>query len=106
MTEHGAKGDGVTLDSAAIASAIAACDHVVFPVGGRFLTGTIRLRTGLTLEVEGAILGASGHILTPPRNPFLVPSNYEKDGGFQDYGHSHWADSLLFGDSVSDVTIM
>ena len=106
VMEHGAKGDGKALDSRAIASAITACDHVVFPAGRQFLTGTITLRSGLTLEVEGTILGAAGHILTPPTNPNLPPSPYEGEGGYQDYGHSHWADALLHGDSVSDVTIM
>ena len=106
VMEHGAKGDGKALDSRAIASAITACDHVVFPAGKQFLTGTITLRSGLTLEVEGTILGAAGHILTPPTNPNLPPSPYEGEGGYQDYGHSHWADALLHGDSVSDVTIM
>ena len=77
VMEHGAKGDGKALDSRAIASAITACDHVVFPAGKQFLTGTITLRSGLTLEVEGTILGAAGHILTPPTNPNLPPSPYE-----------------------------
>eukprot|EP01043_Picozoa_sp_COSAG02_P041466 COSAG02_NODE_3440_length_6739_cov_10.354819_5_plen_401_part_00 len=106
VTEHGAVGDGTTLDTAAIAKAIEACDHVIFPAGKHFLTGTIALRSNLTLEVDGDILGAAGHILTPPKNPFLPKTPFMQTGGYQDYGHSHWADSLLYGDSVSDVTVM
>ena len=26
-------------------------------------------------------------------------------GGFQDYGHTHWADSLFYGRAVTNVTI-
>ena len=108
--DHGAKGDGVTLDSAAIAAAIEACDHVVFPAGKRFLTGTVELRSNLTLEVLGTILGAKGSIAVPPRNPFMVANPFEGDpanpgcpfatgpqhgcGGYQDYGHSYWADAV------------
>ena len=120
--DHGAKGDGVTLDSAAIAAAIEACDHVVFPAGKRFLTGTVELRSNLTLEVLGTILGAKGSIAVPPRNPFMVANPFEGDpanpgcpfatgpqhgcGGYQDYGHSYWADAVLHGAGVRNVRVV
>jgi|EP01046_Picozoa_sp_COSAG06_P005606 hypothetical protein len=112
VMEHGAKGDGVTLDSAAISAAIKACDHVVFPAEKQFLTGSIELRSNLTLEVLGTILGAKGSIAIPPKNPFMAANPFEGDpknpgcpfaqqpsqwrtapgcGGYQDYGHSYWA---------------
>ena len=116
VLDHGAVGDGVTLDSVAIANAIAACDHVVFPGGKHFLTGTVELRSNLVLEVVGSILGAAGHIATPPPNPFVQPTPFEPGGrgcpwgdhcgGYQDYGHCYWADSLLHGNGVSNVTVM
>jgi polygalacturonase len=59
VTDFGAKGDGVTLNTAAFARAIAACNragggHVVVPSGGTFLTGAIHLRSHVDLHVEGA----------------------------------------------------
>jgi len=120
--DHGAKGDGVTLDSAAIAAAITACDHVVFPEGKQFLTGTIELRSNLTLEVLGSVLGAKGNISLPLKNPFMVANPFEGDpknpgcpfatgpkggcGGYQDYGHSYWSDSLLYGANVANVRVI
>ena len=106
VMDYGAVGDGAAVDTAAIAKAIEACEHVVFPAGKQFLTGTITLRSHLTLEVNGDILGAVGHIQKPPKNPFLPKTPFEPSGGYQDYGHSHWADSLLHGDSVFNVTVM
>jgi len=73
VMDHGAKGDGATVDTDAIAKAIEACDHVVFPDGKQFLTGTIELRSGLTLEVIGDILGATG-----ARKEKLLPFEYRR----------------------------
>ncbi|MER6912096.1 glycoside hydrolase family 28 protein [Streptomyces sp. NPDC000594] len=64
ITRHGAVGDGTTLNTAAIRSAIRACHragggHVVVPAG-RFLTGAIHLLDGVDLHVsEGGILAFS-----------------------------------------------
>jgi polygalacturonase len=61
VTDHGARGDGATLNTAAIAAAIAACEsagggRVVVP-RGVFLTGPIELRSRIELHLErGAVL--------------------------------------------------
>ena len=56
MAAHGAKGDGTTDCTAAFRAAIDACraaggGRVVVPAG-RFLSGAIRLRSGVNLHVE------------------------------------------------------
>ena len=65
VRSFGANGDGDTLDTAAVQQAIDACHEqrggtVLFPAGGRFLIGTIRLRSHVTLEVaaNAVILGS------------------------------------------------
>ena len=61
ITDFGARGDGTTLDTAAIARAIATCakeggGRVLVPAG-RFLTGAIRLQSNVDLHIdEGATL--------------------------------------------------
>ena len=61
ITDFGARADGTTLNTDAIARAIAACSkegggHVEVPAG-RFLTGAIRLKNNVDLHVsEGATL--------------------------------------------------
>jgi len=66
VTSHGAVGDGVTNDAAAIQSAIDAAaetggGRVVVPAGHTFRSGSITLRSHVDLHVErGATLQASG----------------------------------------------
>ena len=77
-----------------------------FKGGLIFLTGTLNLKSNLHLVVEenSTILGSKGAIMVPPHNP-QPPSHWYPEGGYQDYGHTHWADSLFYGDSVSNVSI-
>jgi polygalacturonase len=78
ITAHGARGDGVSLDTAAIEAAIDACakaggGRVVIP-RGVFLSGPIELKSRIDLHLErGALLQFSSRIdLYPP-----VRTSYE-----------------------------
>lgn len=67
VRDFGAVGDGVTLDTQAIQKAIDACAEAgggtVYLQGGTFLSGTIRLKSNVTLLVEaGATLLGSTNI--------------------------------------------
>ncbi len=78
VKDYGAAGDGVRKDTAAIARAIDACvkaggGAVLLPPG-RYLTGSIELKSNVTLEVEaGATLLGSGDPAdyAVVRNPYL-----------------------------------
>jgi hypothetical protein len=65
IRDFGAKGDGVTLDTAAIQAAIDACfsmgGGVIFLAPGDYLTGTITLRDNVTLHVgpSARLLGST-----------------------------------------------
>jgi polygalacturonase len=99
----GAKGDGQTIDSPAInraieAAAAAGGGTVYFPAGS-YASYSIRLKSdvGLYLDHGATLLAAEG-------NGYDAAEPNANDE-FQDFGHSHWHDSLLWGDSVENVTI-
>ncbi len=101
---YGAKGDGKTEDgesvNKAIDAAVAAGGGTVDFSPGTYVTGSIRLRSHIALRLEpGAIIQASsdGAGYDKPE-----PNPWDK---FQDFGHSHFHNSLIWGDGIEDVSI-
>jgi polygalacturonase len=105
ITAFGAKGDGRTENRAAIGKAIEAAaaaggGTVEFPAG-TWVTGSIRLRSNITLRLEpGSVIEASAEASAydPPE-----PNQWDK---FQDFGHSHFHNSLLWGEGLENVAIV
>lgn len=103
----GARGDGIAIDSgpinAAIAAASAAGGGTVILPRGRYLCFSIRLRSRVTLLLgEGAVMEAA--------DPARHGGRYDlPEGGvdqlYQDFGHSHWRNSLIWGEDVEQVAI-
>lgn len=102
VREHGAKGDGATLDSKAIQSVIESCaanggGQVLFPPG-RYLSGTIRLRSKVTLHLEaGARLIGTTNLneYSQPIVPAYMP---EAKWG-------KWHRGLIVAESAEDIAI-
>ncbi len=107
VREFGAKGNGVANDTAAINEAIGAADKegggtVSFPAGS-YLAGSIHLRSNVELHLgAGATLVASGE-----GQAYDAPEENEWGDAFvyQDAGHSHWHDSLIWGEDLTGVSI-
>ncbi|MFT3829105.1 MAG: glycosyl hydrolase family 28-related protein [Opitutaceae bacterium] len=107
----GAKGDGVALDSpafnAAIEAASAAGGGTVRVPAGTYLCFSIRLRSHLILQLEpGAVIRAA-----TPRPGFGAyddpePNDWGDLHQYQDFGHSHWHNSLFWGEGLVDVSIV
>ena len=101
----GAKGDGKTPDRDAINKAIEAASAagggtVYFPAG-TYVTGSIRLCSNLTLQFEpGSTLEASAD---PAAYDAPEPNQWDK---FQDFGHSHFHNSLIWGEGLENVSIL
>lgn len=102
----GAKGDGVTIDSDAINRAIEAASSAgggtVHLSAGTYASHSIRLRSHVGLHLDhGAVLlaadtgGGRGY---DPAEP--GPGNR-----YQDFGHSHFRNSLIWGENVEHVSI-
>jgi len=101
----GAVGDGVSIDSPAINAALETAsknggDTVVVPEG-IYLCYSIHLQSNITLRLEaGAVLKAA---------PVTDREGYDEaepnDSHYQDFGHSHWHNSLLWGENLHHLTI-
>jgi polygalacturonase len=105
VREFGAVGDGRTLDTDAVNAAVAAAAGggvLRFPAG-RYLCFSIRLKSGVTLHLEeGAVIVAADPAIH--EGSYDPPEDNEHDL-YQDFGHSHWQNSLIWGDGVEDVAI-
>jgi polygalacturonase len=101
----GAKADGKTGDRDAInkaidAAAAAGGGTVYFPAG-TYLTGSVRLKSNITLQFEhGTIIEASSD---PASYDAAEPNQWDQ---FQDFGHSHWHNSLIWGEGLENVSIV
>src|SRR5260370_26630750 len=102
VSDFGARGDGATLDPAAINAAIEACStkgvgQVFFPPG-RYLSGTVHLRSDITLFLStgAALVGSTNlaHYQQPAVPSFMTEASWGK-----------WHRGLLVGENVEDVTI-
>src|SRR5438876_1945099 len=103
----GAKGDGKTLDTVAINKAIdtaaaAGGGTVLFP-SGNYLSVSIHLKSNITLYLDqGAVIVAAnagpGVTYDPPE-----PNQWDT---YQDFGHSHWHNSLIWGENLENVSIL
>jgi polygalacturonase len=104
---YGARGDGASDDTAAINQAVAAAGAagggtVEFGAGS-FLTGSIHLRSNVSLHLgAGTTLVASSenNAYDPPEANELADKLHYQDGG-----HSHWHDSLIWGEDLENVAI-
>ncbi len=105
VRSFGAKGDGKTPDRESINKAIDAASAagggtVYFPAG-IYLTGSIHLRSNITLQLEpGVRIEASGD---PAAYDAPEPNEWEK---YQDFGHSHFHNSLIWGENLDNVSII
>ena len=106
VRDFGAVGDGQHIDSPAINAALlkAAQDggHAVVVVGeGTYLCYSLHLQSGVTLRLEhGATLKAAQPTATEEYD-----EAEENNSHYQDFGHSHWHNSLLWGENLHDVVL-
>ena len=103
----GAKGDGKQLDTIAInktieAAAAAGGGTVYFPAGD-YLSTSIRLKSNIALYLDqGATIIAAETSATAKYDP-PEPNQWD---AYQDFGHSHWHNSLIWGENLENVSII
>jgi len=104
ITQYGAVGDGKNLTSAAINNAIDAASSagggtVYFPAG-TWLCGSIHLKSNVTLFLEQG----STILVTDDPEAYDAPEPNDWEH-FQDFGHSHFHNSLMWGAGLENVAI-
>ncbi len=118
---YGATGSGTALDTPAINKAIeaaaAAGGGLVFFPAGQYLCFSIRLKTHVGLYLsQGAVIVAAGSPRPGEQTGQMggvydaaEAENHTAAFGsieaYQDYGHNHWHNSLIWGEGIHDVSI-
>lgn len=105
----GATGDGRTLDTpavnAAIEAAAAAGGGTVLVPAGDYLCYSIRLRSRVTLHLgPGALILAADPPAPGEAGGYDAPEPNAWNQ-FQDFGHSHFRNSLIWGEDLDQVAI-
>jgi len=105
----GATGDGRTIDTPAINRAIDAAGSAgggtVYFRAGNYLCYSIHLMSRVAIYLEqGATIVAADPASDEGRSYDLAESNQPWED-YQDYGHNHWHNSLIWGEGLEDVSI-
>ncbi len=102
---YGAKGDGTNIDSHAINEAIRTAAEAgggtVYLPAGTYLCFSIRLASNINLHIDrGAVIKAAK---ATEKEGYDLPE--DNDSHYQDFGHSHWKNSLIWGIGLHNVSI-
>ena len=103
---YGATGDGKTVDTKAINDAIDAAANagggtVYFPAG-TYLSFSIHLKSHISIFLDaGSVLLAADSTVNGKYDD-AEPNAFDM---YQDYGHSHWHNSLIWGENLQDISI-
>ena len=106
VKNYGAMGNGENIDSKAINAAIEAASKAgggtVYIPAGNYLSGSIHLKSDITIFIDqGATIIAA---------PVSAENGYDEQEEsistkYQDLGHSHWKNSLIWGYDIQNVSI-
>lgn len=110
VTAYGALGDGSHVDSDAINAAIddaasAGGGTVVLPAG-KYLCFSIHLKSNINLHIgAGATIVAANMDEHAGRYDDPEPNMWGDSLHYQDFGHSHFHNSLIWGEGLENISI-
>ena len=108
VKNYGAKGNGIHFDSPSINKAIDAASKAgggtVFIPAGTYLSGSIHLKSNITLYLDqGSTIEA---IQDTTAYDKAEPNEWGDTYKYQDFGHSHWHNSLIWGENLENISII
>jgi polygalacturonase len=108
VRKFGAKGDGKTLDTVAINRAIdaaaAAGGGTVRLPAGTYRSFSIHLKSNITLYLDqGATILAADPKDGDGKYDPPEPNQWDQ---YQDFGHTHWHNSLIWGENLENISIL
>lgn len=106
VKDFGAKGDGTHIDSDAINQAIEKASEkgggtVYFPAG-TYLSYSIRLKSNINLHFDA---GSKLLAAFPKESTGYDTAEQNEHSRYQDFGHSHWQNSLIWGIGLENISI-
>jgi polygalacturonase len=109
VKDYGAKGDGQKLDTkninAAIDAAAATGGGTVYFPAGNYLTGSIHLKSNITLYIDKAAV-----IIAAPKEDSTEYDKIEPVSAdkmkYTDLGHNRFHNSLIWGENLHDIGIV
>jgi polygalacturonase len=109
----GATGDGKTLDTPAINKAIdsiaASGGGTLFFPAGNYLSYSIHLKSNIAfyLDAGATIVAADSPAVgtTPAAGAAYDAAEPTEDNHYQDFGHSHWHNSLMWAEGMENISI-
>lgn len=110
VKQYGAVGDGTTIDTPAVnkaveAAAAAGGGTVYFPAG-TYACYSIRLKSNIALYIDhGATILAAESTPEAGYDP-AEPNPWGDEHRYQDFGHSHWHNSLIWGENLENISIL
>jgi polygalacturonase len=108
VTAFGAVGDGKTLDTPAIDKAILAASlaggTVVFGPG-KYLCYSIHLKSNVALYLSPGATIIAADFPSSSASAGYDPAEPNAWDKYQDFGHSHWHNSLMWGEDLDNFSI-
>ena len=106
VMDFGAKADGKTIDSPVINRAIEAAAQAgggtVYLPAGEYACYSIRLKSNIHIYLEQ---GTRIIAAFPGKEEGYDTAEPNEHNKYQDFGHSHWKNSLIWGIGLENITI-
>jgi polygalacturonase len=105
----GAVGDGKAIDSRSINRAIEyaarAGGGTVYLRAGNYLCYSIHLKSKVALFLDQGATIVAADPAEDPAQSYDLPESNKPWEEYQDFGHNHWHNSLIWGEGLEDVSI-